>query len=76
MKQQKLKTGAIYNETKFQEDMTALTNVYYENGYMSNEFYPVPVKDADRHEISYELTIREHSRSHIDNIIEGLSSSA
>ena len=69
LKQQKLKTGAIYNETKFQEDIASLTNVYYVNGYMSNEFYPVPVKDADRHEISYDLTIREHSRSHVDNII-------
>ena len=30
---------------------------------MTNEFYPVPVKDSDRHEISYDLTIVEHSRS-------------
>ncbi len=65
----KLKTGAIYNETKFREDITALTNVYYENGYMTNEYYPVPVKDVDRHEISYDLTIKEHSRSHVENII-------
>ena len=65
----KLKVGQIYNETKFQEDITSLTNVYYENGYMTNEFYPVPVKDSDRHEISYDLTIVEHSRSHIENII-------
>ena len=69
LKQQKLKPGTTYNETKFQEDLSAITNVYYVNGYMSNEFYPVPVKDADRHEISYDLTIREHSRSHIENII-------
>ena len=65
----KLKAGAIYNETKFREDITALTNVYYENGYMTNEYYPVPVKDIDRHEISYDLTIKEHSRSHVENII-------
>ena len=68
-KSQKLKSGAIYNETKFREDITSLTNVYYENGYMTNEYYPVPVKDIDRHEISYDLTIVEHSRSHIENII-------
>lgn len=68
-KTRKLKTGAVYNATKFQEDFQALQNVYYENGYMSNEYYPVPVKDADRHEISYNLTIREHARSHIENII-------
>lgn len=69
LKNQKLKSGSVYNETKFQEDLTSITNVYYENGYMSNEFYPVPVKDADRHEISYDFTIREHTRSHVENII-------
>lgn len=69
LKQPKLKEGAVYNETKFQEDLSRLANVYYENGYMSNEFYPVPVKDSDRHEISYDLTIREHERSHIENVI-------
>ena len=69
LKQRKLKVGAVYNATKFQEDIQAVSNVYYENGYMSNEFYPVPVKDVDRHEISYDLTIREHSRSHVENVI-------
>ena len=69
LKQRKLKPGSIYNETKFQEDFQAITNVYYENGYMTNEYYPVPKKDVDRHEISYNLTIREHARSHVENII-------
>ncbi len=69
VKQQKLRVGAVYNETKFQEDLSAIVSVYYENGYMSNEFYPTPVKDTDRHEISYDLVIREHVRSHIENII-------
>ena len=67
--QQKLKVGAVYNETKFQEDLSALVAVYQENGYMNNEFYPTPIKDSDRHEISYKLDIREHSRSHVENII-------
>ncbi len=69
LKQKKLKEGQIFNATKFQEDMQSIASVYQENGYMSNEFYPVPVKDSDRHEISYDLTIVEHSRSHIENII-------
>lgn len=69
LKQHKLRVGSIYNETKFQEDLRAVVSIYYENGYMSNEFYPVPLKDTDRHELSYDLTIREHSRSHIENVI-------
>ena len=69
LKQKKLREGQIFNATKFQEDINSISNVYHENGYMMNEFYPVPVKDSDRHEISYDLTIKEHSRSHIENII-------
>ncbi len=69
LKQKKLKEGQIYNATKFNTDMTAIAGVYQENGYMTNEYYPVPVKDTDRHEISYDLTIVEHSRSHVENII-------
>ena len=65
----KLKEGAVYNETKFQEDLNTIQSIYYENGYMSNGFYPVPSKDSDRHEISYELTIQERARSHVENII-------
>lgn len=69
LSQQKLKAGAVYNETKLQEDLAAIQSVYFENGYMSNEYYPMPLKDAERREISYALTIAEHARSHIENII-------
>ncbi len=69
LKQKKLKEGQVYNATKFQEDLQAIMNVYSENGYMTNEYYPVPVKDSDRHEISFDFTVKEHSRSHVENII-------
>ncbi|MBP5520015.1 MAG: outer membrane protein assembly factor BamA [Treponema sp.] len=69
LKQQKLKKGAIFNATKFQEDYQAIQKIYADFGYMTNEYYPVPTKNSDRHEISYEITIREHSRSHVENII-------
>lgn len=65
----KLKEGAIFNSIKFEEGLSAIANVYYESGYMSNGFYPVPAKDTDRKEISYTLVIDEHVRSHIENII-------
>ena len=68
-KNKKLKVGAVFNATKFQNDIQSIITVYYENGYMTNEYYPVPVKDSDRHEISYDLTIQEHSRSHVENVI-------
>ncbi len=65
----KLQPGAVFNSVKFQEGLGAITGLYYENGYMSNEFYPTPVKDTERREISYHLTVVENVRSHIENVI-------
>lgn len=65
----KLKNGEVFNQTKFQEGLSNLTNLYYENGYMSNEFYPSVNKDSEKRTVSYELLIREHSRAHVENII-------
>ena len=65
----KLRVGSIFNETKFEEGISGITGKYYENGYMSNEFYRVPDKDVERKEIAYTLNITENVRSHIENII-------
>ncbi|MDE5899344.1 MAG: outer membrane protein assembly factor BamA, partial [Treponemataceae bacterium] len=65
----KLKTGDVFNQTKFMEGVSGITNLYYENGYMSNEFYPNVSKDAERRTVAYSLQIVEHSRAHIENII-------
>lgn len=65
----KMKAGSVYNETKLQETLSNIAGKYYENGYMSNDFYPVPQKDSNLHEISYSLVVTEGPRSHIENII-------
>ena len=65
----KLKPGATFNSVKFEEGLAAITGLYYENGYMTNEFYPIPIKDSDKKEIGYSLQIRENTRSRIENII-------
>ena len=67
--QMKLKEGAVFNSIKFEEGLSAITNIYYESGYMSNGFYPVPAKDSDRKEITYTLVIDERARSHVENIL-------
>ena len=69
LSQMKLKKGAVFNAIKFEEGISAITNVYYESGYMSNGFYPVPEKDSDRKEIAYTLVVEERARSHVENII-------
>ncbi len=65
----KLKPGDVFNQTKYQEGMSALTNLYYENGYMTNEFHPSINKDSERRTIGYTLRIVERSRAHVENII-------
>ena len=65
----KLKPGDVYNEVKFQEMISAVSLKYYENGYMSNSYEPQPEKDSERHEIKYNLAIKEGPRSHVENII-------
>jgi outer membrane protein insertion porin family len=65
----KLRNGAVYNQTKYQEGLQGITSLYAENGYMTNQYMPSVKKDAERRTISFELTIVERSRSHIENII-------
>lgn len=64
----KLKTGAIYNQQKYQESVMAIADLYYENGYTSNRFQPVPEKDVANKVISYVFNITESVRSHVESI--------
>lgn len=65
----KLGVGKKYNETRFQESLAAVQNLYYENGYTSNSFTPEVLKDTDAKTIAYVLHIHENPRSHIEDII-------
>ncbi|MGI5071222.1 outer membrane protein assembly factor BamA [Treponema pectinovorum] len=64
----KLKTGAVFNQTKYQESVMAIADLYYENGYTSNRFQPIPNKDSDNKVISYQFNITESVRSHVESI--------
>ena len=59
----------VFNQTRFQESVMAVADLYYENGYTSNQFQPIPTKDAETKQISYVLQIVENVRSHIENVI-------
>src|SRR5574344_2589566 len=65
----KLKTGSLFNQTKFQESTMAVTDLYYENGYTANQFKASVRKDTDAKVISYDRAIVENPRSHIENIL-------
>lgn len=65
----KLKDGAVFNRTKFQEGAMAVADMYYESGYTSNQFIPDERKDPDFRTVSYHIDIVENPRSHIEHII-------
>ncbi|MBR1405190.1 MAG: outer membrane protein assembly factor BamA [Treponema sp.] len=65
----KLKKGAIFNQTKFNEGMMAVADLYYENGYTSNRFQPVPQQDVEKKTIAYQFMIVENVRSHVENVV-------
>lgn len=65
----KLKVGSVFNAVKFQEGLMNIQSAYVDNGYMQCQMYPVPSKNIETREISYNLTIVESSRSHVENII-------
>ena len=65
----KLKEGETFNQSKFQEGLMAIVDQYYNNGYTSNGFNPIPSKDSEKKTLSYTLIIQENPRSHIENVI-------
>ena len=65
----KLKAGETFNQSKFQDGFMAIVDQYYNNGYTSNGFNPIPSKDSEKKTLSYTLIIQENPRSHIENVI-------
>ena len=65
----RLKKGAVFEQTKFNEGLMAVADLYYENGYTANRFQPIPDKDAEKKTIAYQFMIIENVRSHVEDII-------
>lgn len=64
-----MKKGEIFNQTKFNECLMSITDLYYENGYTSNGFSPSINKDPVNKTVSFTLNIAERDRSHVESII-------
>jgi len=63
------KPGKIFNKTKFQFDYQKITDLYYENGYIYNNFSLEEKRDDQNKTVSYTVTIVERDRAHIENIV-------
>jgi len=65
----RLNEGEVLNLNRFNMGYQAIADVYYENGYTSNYINKKEVRDNDRKRVSYEITIVESGRSHVENIV-------
>lgn len=64
----RIEEGDVLNLPRFNEGYQALLDVYYENGYTSNYIKRDEVRDEEARSISYQITVVERDRSHIENI--------
>lgn len=64
----KMELNDVFNYTKFQDGLSSLSDVYYENGYITTAIIPEERKDSDMRQISFMVYIDERSRSHVENI--------
>lgn len=65
----KLKEGKIFDQSAWNEGFMKISDLYYKNGYTSNRFNTIPLKDSENKTIFYTLYINENARSHVENII-------
>ncbi len=63
-----LNEGDVFNQLRFQEGLTAIADLYYENGYTANNFTPDVTRDTQNNIVSCVLRIIERPRSHIESI--------
>ena len=61
--------GKTFSSTKFQVDYQKVTDLYFENGYIFNNFTYEEIRDEEAKTISFAVSVVERERAHIENII-------
>ena len=61
--------GRMLNKTRLETDFMAISDTYYNEGYIYNAISRNETRDSQAKTISYEIVIEERSRAHIENII-------
>jgi len=61
--------GEVFNSSRFQMDIQRIEDLYYENGYIFNNFAYEEIRDSEQHIISYDVKITERDLAYIENII-------
>ncbi|HZK19444.1 MAG TPA: outer membrane protein assembly factor BamA [Treponemataceae bacterium] len=65
----RVKEGDVINMSLFQQGLSAIADMYYEDGYTSNIFNPQIKTDSVNYIVSCDFSIIENPQSHIGNVI-------
>lgn len=63
------KVGSVVNKTTLEIDFQRVSSVYYDDGYIYNAINKKEIRDEAEKQVSYEVTIVERGRAHIENIV-------
>ncbi|MBN1899130.1 MAG: outer membrane protein assembly factor BamA [Spirochaetes bacterium] len=63
------KSGEIFNQEQFEEDLQALQALYGSRGYIFARIIPEPKYDKDKRIVSYNIKVFEGEIAHVENII-------
>ena len=61
--------GKVLNQSKLDADFMRVTDLYYNDGYIYNVINSEQIRNEQNNTISYEVTIVERGRAHIEDII-------
>lgn len=65
----RLEQGEILNLPRLQADLSKVSDLYYNDGYIFNAIIPEEVRDDATSTVSFTLRITEKGRAHIEDII-------
>ncbi|MDR2633500.1 MAG: outer membrane protein assembly factor BamA [Treponema sp.] len=63
------KPGTVVNARRVEADLQRVADLYYENGYIFNTIDREEQRDTEKGIVTYQITIEERGRAHIENIL-------
>ena len=65
----RLGEGKLLNLPKLNQYFDQIRDIYYNDGYVANNFQFIPERDEENQIIKYKIVVFEKPRSHVENII-------
>lgn len=67
--QLRMKSGDVLDLTRFNNDFQAISNLYFDNGYIFNTIAQMEERNEESNEVSFVVRIAERPRAHVEEII-------